>query len=110
MLAWERNERATWGGGVRSWEGPQAGREAGRQLGALGRGEPQAHVIRVALGRVGGMREQSHLQTAAPPAAGLHPSGSQDSTGDGRYLRDYSPGIWAWGDPGVNPGVTGPKL
>lgn len=35
--------------------GAQAGREAGRQPGALGRGEPQALVIRMALGRVGGM-------------------------------------------------------
>lgn len=97
--------------GVRSREGPRAGREARRQPGGLGRGEPQAHVIRVALGRVGGMRERSHLQTTAPQAAaGLGPLGSQESTGNGRCLRAYSLGVWAWGDPGVKPGVTRPKL
>lgn len=70
-------------------QGGALGRKRGRerQPGVLGRGEPQAHVIRMALGRVGGLRERSLLQTAASSAvaaaAGLGPSGSQDSTGMG---------------------------
>lgn len=49
-------------------QGGALGRKRGRerQPGVLGRGEPQAHVIRVALGRVGGLREGSLLRTAAP--------------------------------------------
>lgn len=98
--------------------GEEQGGAPGRKRGGetarrLGRGEPQAHVIRVALGRVGGMRERSHLQTAAPPpAAGLGPLGSQQSTGDGRCLTAYSLGLGGVGgvDLGVKPVVTGSKL